>query len=56
MKKYLVVLTLVGGMTFTQKAEGYNVDDSLVDAFYHISDADYPYESIIDVNVEEEQA
>ena len=56
MKKYLVVLTLVGGMTFTQKAEGMNVDDALVDAFYHISDTDYPYESIIDVNIEEEQA
>lgn len=53
MKKYLVILTLVGGMTFTQKAEGKNVDDALVDAFCHISDADYPYESIIDVNVEE---
>jgi len=56
MKKYLVVLTLVSGMTFTQKAEGRNADDALVDAFYHISDTDYPYESIIDVNVEEEQA
>ena len=53
MKNYLVVLTLVGGMTFTQKAEGRCVDDALVDAFYHISDVEYPYESIIDVNVNE---
>ena len=41
MKNYLVVLTLVGGMTFTQKAEGRCVDDALVDAFYHIKTAHF---------------
>ena len=39
MKKYLFVVTLISGMTFTQAGEGYNVDEALMDACWHLADS-----------------
>ena len=52
MKKYLFVVTLISGMTFTQAGEGYNVDEALMDACWHLADSEYPEDSINDIELE----
>ena len=52
MKKYLFVVSLVSGLTFTCVGEGYNTDDALMDACMSLNDSDYPEDSIADIELE----
>ena len=52
MIKYIFVVTLISGLTFTQAGEGYNVDAALMDACAQLHDSDYPEEDILDIELE----
>lgn len=52
MRKYLFVVALCSGLTFTQVGEGYNADDALMDACMALADSDYPQDEIMDINLE----
>lgn len=52
MKKYLFIVTLISGATFTQSGEGYNVNEALMDACDKLATAgEYPEDDIEDVNL-----
>lgn len=53
MKKYLCIVTLLTGFTFTQHCEGRNKDDAMLDACWKLADSDYPEDMIADVDVTE---
>ena len=51
MKKYIFIVTLITGVTFTQEGRGYNMDSALMDACEHLAaDGNYPEDEIFDVN------
>ena len=52
MKKYIFVVALVSGLTFTQSGEGYNADDALLDACLNLSNEDYPEDDIASIDLE----
>lgn len=52
MIKYIFVVTLISGLTFTQAGEGYNVDAALMDACAQLQDSDYPEDEILDIELE----
>ena len=52
MKKYIFVVALISGLTFTQSGEGYNESDALLDACLHLSDSAYPEDDIVSIDLE----
>ena len=50
MRKYIFIVTLITGVTFTQEGHGYNIDSALMDACEHLAaDGNYPEDEIEDV-------
>lgn len=52
MKKYIFVVALCSGLTFTQTGEGYNESEALMDACMALADSEYPQDEIMDINLE----
>lgn len=52
MKKYIFVVALCSGLTFTQVGEGYNENEALMDACMALADSDYPQDEIMDISLE----
>lgn len=51
MKRYIFIVTLITGVTFSQEGCGYNMDSALMDACEHLAaDGNYPEDEIFDVN------
>lgn len=52
MKKFIFIVTLISGTTFTQAGEGYNVSEALMDACDVLArTGNYPEEDIDDINL-----
>ena len=55
-KKYIFLVTLAGGMTFTQAGEGRNIDAALMDACAQLAESgEYPEDDIMDVELKQEE-
>lgn len=51
MNKYMFIVTLLGGITFTQVGEGYNESEALMDACWQLSDSEYPQDEVVGIEV-----
>lgn len=52
MKKFIFIVTLISGTTFTKAGEGYNASDALMDACDTLArTGNYPEEDIVDVDL-----
>ena len=55
MKKYIFLVTLITGLSFTCEGEGYNKDAALMDACEHLADSgEYPEDEIENVQLSTE--
>ncbi len=51
MKKYVFIVTLITGVTFSQEGCGYNMDSALMDACEHLAaSGEFPEDDIEDIN------